>query len=70
MQKHTGYLWVQNSAQQSGLADWYPATEVDARIAELVKRVFEAESAMLLRHDGAVAKYIEQYPEPIARPVS
>lgn len=40
----------------------------DGRITELQKRLFEAESAMLLRHDAALAKYVEQYPTPITKP--
>lgn len=41
MQKHTGYLWIQNSTQQSGLADWYLASDVDTRIAK-IEQLFEA----------------------------
>ena len=34
MQKQTGYLWIPDSAGEE-LVEWYRATDVEARIAEL-----------------------------------
>lgn len=40
------------------------------RVVELQRRLYDCESTILLRHDGALAKYIAQYPDPILKPAS
>lgn len=37
-------------------------------VLALEQRLYECESAMLLRHDAAIATYIEKYPEPVKAP--
>lgn len=44
--------------------------QLKARVDELRMRLFECESAMLLGHEAAMLKYMEQYPKPIEKPAS
>lgn len=44
---------------------FYSVSDVDARIAELERRLYDAESTIMLRHDAAVVAYVEKYPEPV-----
>jgi hypothetical protein len=37
------------------------------RIAQLEQRIFDCESALLLRHHKALAEYAGKYPEPMAK---
>lgn len=39
-----------------------------AHIAELERRLYDCENAVLLRHDAAVAAYYLKYPTPIEKP--
>lgn len=49
---------------------WGRIGRQEARVMYLERRLFECESAMLMAHDAGRAKYMNEYPEPIAAPVS
>jgi hypothetical protein len=50
--------------------EYYYASDVDARIAELEQRLYDCESAFLLGHDAAAVTYMKKYPDPYPQPTS
>jgi hypothetical protein len=74
MDKYTAFNLYRSGWTTQGVAvplepdgerhDVYLASDVEA----LQQRLYDCESALLLRHDRALATYVGKYPHPIKKP--